>query len=166
MKREISYGSYGLTPAQRKYCITRKDLLAIVRFTRQYRHYLLGRPLVVRTDHNSMTWLLRFKNIQDMLVRWIEELSQFDMKIQHRPGKLQSNADGLSRIPDREQFCESYNTGTILEDLPCKGCNFCKRAKNQRSRYEEDIEYVTPLSLYRITDEPGHWIPGCRRHEK
>ena len=40
-ERVIPYGSYALTPSQRNYCVTRKELLAIVRFTRQFRHYLL-----------------------------------------------------------------------------------------------------------------------------
>ena len=35
-EKVISYGSYSLTPAQRNYCTTRKELLAMVRFTRQF----------------------------------------------------------------------------------------------------------------------------------
>ena len=34
------------------YCTTRKELLAIVCFTRHFRHYLLGRQFVIRTDHS------------------------------------------------------------------------------------------------------------------
>ena len=41
-ERPIAFGRYVLTPAQRRYCTTRKELLALVRFTRQYRQYLLG----------------------------------------------------------------------------------------------------------------------------
>ncbi len=44
-ERVIAYGSFALSKEQRKYCTTRKELLAVIRFTRQYRHYLLGRPL-------------------------------------------------------------------------------------------------------------------------
>ena len=83
----ISYGSLSLTAAQRKYCTTRKELLAIVRFTRQYRHYLLGRKFVVRTDHSSLAWLMRFKYLKGQLARWREELAQYDMEIIHRVGK-------------------------------------------------------------------------------
>ena len=61
IERVISYGSFSLSAEQRKYCTTRKELLAVVRFTRQFRHYLLGRSFTIRTDHNSLTWLLRFK---------------------------------------------------------------------------------------------------------
>ena len=49
-ERVISYGSFSLTPAQRNYCTTRKELLAVLRFTREYRHYLLGRRFIVHTD--------------------------------------------------------------------------------------------------------------------
>ena len=41
-----------------------------------------------------------FKNIEGQLARWMEELSQFDMSVVHRAGKLHANADALSRIPD------------------------------------------------------------------
>ena len=46
-ERVIAYRSYSLTPEQINYCTTRKDLLALVRFTRQFRHYLLGRQFLV-----------------------------------------------------------------------------------------------------------------------
>ncbi len=103
-ERVISYGSRILTPAQRKYCTTRKELLALVAFTRQYRTYLLGRQFIVRTDHNSLTWLLRFKNIEGQLARWIEELAQYNMQIQHRQGSKHGNADGLSRPAEDQDF--------------------------------------------------------------
>ena len=63
-EKVICYGSFSLTPAHRKYCTTRKELLAVVRFAEQYKHYLLGGHFYVRTDHNSLAWLMRFKNIE------------------------------------------------------------------------------------------------------
>ena len=86
-ERVISYGSYILTPSQRNYCTTKKELLAIVRFTRQFKHYLLGRRFYVRTDHSCLHWLMGFKNPTGMLARWLGELSQYDMVVIHRKGK-------------------------------------------------------------------------------
>ena len=68
----IGFASKVLTPAQRKYCTTRKELLAVISFTRQYRQYLLGNTFLLRSDHNSLSWLLNFKNIEGQLARWIE----------------------------------------------------------------------------------------------
>jgi hypothetical protein len=62
--------------------------------------FLLGRNFILRTDHNSLTWLLSLKNIEDQLARWIEELSQYNIIIQHRSGSKHTNADALSRVPD------------------------------------------------------------------
>ena len=80
-ERPVAYGSLGLDKSQRRYCTTRKELLAVVLFTRMFRHYLLGRQFLVRTDHNSLTWLLNFKSPQGQLARWLEELSQYNMVV-------------------------------------------------------------------------------------
>ena len=153
VERTISYASKVLTPTQRKYCATRKELLAIVCFSRHFRHYLLGRNFVIRTDHNSLTWLLNFKNIEGQLSRWIEELSQYSMIIQHRSEKNHSNADGLSRIPDDLDACSNYRAGVSLNDLPCGGCEFCTRARKQWATFEEEVDFVVPLVIRRLRKE-------------
>ena len=59
-ERVVANGSFVLSTAQRNYCVTRRELLAIVVFTKHFRHYLLGNKFTVRTDHNSLIWLMRF----------------------------------------------------------------------------------------------------------
>ena len=71
----------------------------MVRFTRKYRHYLLGRKSIVRTKQLSLIRLLRFRCAQEQLARWLEGLSHYDMVIQYRPGRRHCNADALSRLP-------------------------------------------------------------------
>ena len=51
---------------------------------------------MVHTDHSSLTWLMRFCHVEGMLAQWLEELSQYDMVIQHRKGVQHGNADPLS----------------------------------------------------------------------
>lgn len=96
-EKVISYAGSHLTPAQQRYCVTRRELLAVVKYTRQFRHLLLGRKFLLRTDHSSLTWLFRFKHPEGQLARWLEELSQYDFKIEHRTGRQHANADALSR---------------------------------------------------------------------
>ncbi|VDI51821.1 Hypothetical predicted protein [Mytilus galloprovincialis] len=58
------------------------------------------------TDHGSLTWLYRFREPDGQISRWIQQISAYDFKIVHRPGKKHSNADALSRIKIKEQdFC-------------------------------------------------------------
>ena len=52
--RPICFASHVLMVQHRKYCTTRKELLAVVKFCRQFRHYLLGRFFIIRTDHKSL----------------------------------------------------------------------------------------------------------------
>ena len=145
VERCIAYCSLSLDAEQRKYCTTRKELLAVVRATRQFRHYLLGRPFTVRTDHSSLRWLLNFKNLNGQLARWMEELSQFEMTIVHRPGSKHENADFLSRIPD-EAYCPHSSGAVTPTDLPCGGCKFCLKIHQNWSQFIEDVDYATTLA--------------------
>ena len=148
-ERVIAYASYSLTPQQRKYCTTRKELLAVVRFTNHFRHYLLGKKFTVRTDHNSLVWLMNFKNVEGQLARWLEELSRFSMKIIHRAGKKHDNADALSRRPVEDR-CLHYTSQANLATLPCRGCNYCQRHQRNWGEFEEQVDNITGLS----TDTP------------
>ncbi|CAC5368542.1 unnamed protein product [Mytilus coruscus] len=98
----IAYGSRTLSKTERKYCVTRKELLAVVNFVKHFRHFLYGRTFVVRTDHSSLQWLMNFKNAEGQLARWLEVLSSYNMKIKHRPGNQHRNADALSRMPCKQ----------------------------------------------------------------
>ena len=153
-ERVISYASVQLEPAHRRYCVTRRELLAVVRFTRMFRHYLLGRKFILRTDHNSLTWLFRFKAPQGQLARWLEELCQYDLTIEHRAGAKHGNADALSRMDtDDPSVCDCYRAGGELDQLPCQGCSHCRKVHEQWSRFDEEVDYVVPLAVRRAEQE-------------
>ena len=95
----IAYASRVLTKAERKYCVTRKELLAVVTFVHHFRHYLLGQQFTLRTDHGSLTWLKNFKHPEGQLARWLERLEEYNFTVIHRPGRKHCNADALSRLP-------------------------------------------------------------------
>lgn len=96
--RVIAYASRVLTKAERQYCATRRELLALVWSVRQFRAYLWGRKFVVRTDHSALRWLRSFKDPQGQVARWLEILAEFDFDVIHRPGLRHGNADALSRV--------------------------------------------------------------------
>ena len=122
IERVCAYASRTLSKSERKYCVTRKELLAVVHFVKHFRHYLYGRQFLVRTDHSSLRWLMQFKNPQNQLARWLEILSEFDFQIQHRPGRQHSNADALSRIPCRQ--C-GFHTDWEKETCFCQPSDKC-----------------------------------------
>ena len=75
---------------------------------------------------------MHFKDIEEQLARWLEELSQFDMVIQHCPGCKHSNADVLSLIP-QEEYCTCYEAGVDISSFPCGSCKYCASMQEQWS---------------------------------
>ncbi|GBM88649.1 Retrovirus-related Pol polyprotein from transposon 297 [Araneus ventricosus] len=55
----IAYFSKSLGKKERNYCVTRKELLAIVKSIEH--HYFYGRKFLLLTDHASLRWLLNFR---------------------------------------------------------------------------------------------------------
>src|SRR5260221_5894826 len=94
--RVIAYASRMCSKPERNYCVTRKELLAVVYFTRNFRQYLLGRHFVIRTDHSALQWLKKTPEPIGQQARWLEQLESFDYEIVHRKGVLHGNADALS----------------------------------------------------------------------
>ena len=102
-ERVVAYGNCLLMKPERRYCVTRRELLAVVTFVRQYRSYLTGRQFLLRTDHGSLTWLRNFREPEGQLARWLERLQELDFEIVHRQGKWHTNADALSRLPCQQR---------------------------------------------------------------
>ena len=98
----IAYGSRLLTKTERKYCVTRRELLAVIVFTKHFRPYLLGRHFTLRTDHGSLQWLYNFHEPESQLACWLESLQELNFTIVHRKGKVHNNADTLSRMPSQQ----------------------------------------------------------------
>ena len=74
----ISYASRSLTKPEKKYCATRKEMLALVWAVGQFPPYLLGRPFTVRTDHSALQWLYSFKEPDGQVARWLESLAEYE----------------------------------------------------------------------------------------
>ena len=96
-ERVVSYYSKMYSSEESNYCVTRQELLAIIKAVRHFRPQLYGRRFLVRTDHASLVWLLQNPAPTGQLARWLETLSEYNFRIQHRKGRKHNNADGLSR---------------------------------------------------------------------
>ena len=95
----VAYGSRLLTKPERNYCVTRKELLAVVTFVTHFRTYLLGHTFTLRTDHGPLTWLYSMKEPEGQVARWLEKLQEYNFEIVHRKWLRHINADALSRLP-------------------------------------------------------------------
>ena len=93
----IAYASRALIAAERVYCTTREELLAIIYGLKQFRHYLLVNPFIPRTDHAALTSLLKAAEPVGQQARWLDLIAEYNFKVIHRPGVQHGNADSLSR---------------------------------------------------------------------
>ena len=111
----IAYASRSLRLSQRRYCTTRREMLAAVVMCTHFRSYLRGSQFTLRTDHSSLRWLQKFKNEDGMLARWYLLLGQFSVTFEYRPGALHNNADGMSRQCGQ---CKRPDCPVSAADLP------------------------------------------------
>jgi hypothetical protein len=107
----VAYFARTFSKTEKKYCVTRRELLACVKAMKHFHPYLMGAPFTVRTDHSSLVWLCHFKELDGQLARWLETLAQYDFEIVYRKGNKHGNADGLSR-------------------RSCKDCKYCEKVEH------------------------------------
>lgn len=138
----ISYESMLLNKAEKHYCVTDKELLAVRYFIEYYRQYLLGRKFSVRTDHQALIWLFSMKEPEGRVARWLEILSPFDFYVEYQPGPKHSNADCMSRCNNpRDCKCNETDNVEYLRCDPCKKCQ--KRAIDMESSLKSMSSYLS-----------------------
>ena len=101
--RVIAYASRSLTNAEKNYHLHAGKLKFLAlkwAITDQFRDYLYYAPeFTVFTDNNPLTYVLTSARLNATGLRWIGELADFNFNIRYRPGKLNGDADALSRMP-------------------------------------------------------------------
>lgn len=95
------------------------ELHAITSAVRKWRHYLLGYPFIIITDHKSLKDLMSQVLQTPEQQHYLSKLLGFDYSIQYRPGSRNVPVDALSRLPvtDITHFSLSVVNFEILEQL-------------------------------------------------
>ena len=114
----------------------------MIKSVKHFRPYIYGWPFKLMTDHASLAWLCRRHEPSCQVARWLEILSEFQYRLEHRAGTKHGNADGLSRRP-----C-----------LECKQCASIEQRDGGPTRKEmlEELESQSvPLSVRPTSPAPG-----------
>ncbi|UYV73051.1 hypothetical protein LAZ67_10001674, partial [Cordylochernes scorpioides] len=108
------YFSRTLRPHEKNYSISELECLAIVESVEKFRIYLMGRKFTIFSDHHALQWLKTIKNPSGRLFRWSLRLSSYEYEVRYIKGKLQYEADLLSRNP----FCGFLDATLIKTHQP------------------------------------------------
>ena len=98
-ERVIAYASRTLNRAERNYDAHKLEFLALKwAVTDRFHEYLYGGMFDVFTDNNPLTYILTTAKLDAMGHRWVASLGSYNFNLHYKPGKLNSDADALSRI--------------------------------------------------------------------
>eukprot|EP00731_Ephydatia_muelleri_P026537 Em0018g637a len=152
VERVIAFASRSLSKAERKYCATRREMLALVWAIKHFHPYLYGRRFTVRTDHASLRWLQSFHEPEGQVARWLECLSEYDFEVVHRPGTKHTNADALSHMPCPQCQLSFPQVCTMQSDiwLPCWTLDELAEEQRQDSSIGQVIQWMENDSIPRV----------------
>lgn len=98
-QQPIAYMSRALGPSKRAWSTYAREMLAIVIAIQTWRPYLLGRHFIIQTDQQSLKHLLEQRELTPEQQKWVAKLVGYDYEILYKPGRTNSVADALSRVP-------------------------------------------------------------------
>jgi hypothetical protein len=98
-RHPLAYESRKLRGPELLYSIYDKEMLAIMHALAKFRQYLVGARFVVKSDHNSLKYLLEQKDLNERQQKWVSRIQAYDFDIEFVKGKNNVVADALSRRP-------------------------------------------------------------------
>lgn len=122
-ERLIAAAGRKCTPYEANYSSWKGEMSALVYGLKKYEHLLRYRKFLVLTDASALRHLKTLKQVRGITARWLEFMQDFEFEVIHKPGKLNVNADCLSRAghldePDPEVVREQEElVGAVSDQL-------------------------------------------------
>jgi len=109
-----------------------KELFALVTAVQKWRPYLLGRPFVVKTDQQSLKYLLEQKVGTPFQQKWLTKLLGFDFWVEYKKGVDNKVADALSRREGWENEAALFSISLPVADW----------VENLKLQYHHDLDLM------------------------
>jgi len=150
--KPVAFSSCSLNETETQYAQIEKEALALVWSCEKFSDYVLGKPILLETDHKPLVPLLGNKRLDSLPPRVLcfrLRLMRFQYSINHVPGKTLYMADTLSRaplstttdeitsnaerfmqsvisaIPASKDYLDSYRTAQLQDPTCSKLIEFC-----------------------------------------
>jgi len=92
-EKVIAYAGRALNKNELNYCAFRKELLAVVYYTKHFKQYLL------EIGQFRSTMAEKDPEPSGQNAQWLQQMEEFSFHVSHRKGTSHANADALSRHP-------------------------------------------------------------------
>ncbi|KAF4619214.1 hypothetical protein D9613_005608 [Agrocybe pediades] len=144
VERVIAYWSRSLKPAERNYSATEREALGAKEALVKFQPFIEGEIITLVTDHAALQWARVYENANRRLAAWGAVFAAYPgLKIVHRPGRVHSNVDPLSRMPRIPPHSSPIqdDSVTIVQD----------EAKREKAQEAEDRGTFKPASKAAFT---------------
>ncbi|KAJ3474331.1 hypothetical protein NLI96_g12517 [Meripilus lineatus] len=130
VERVITYWSRTFKPAETRYSATEREALAAKEGLVKFLPIIEGEEVTLVTDHAALQWAKTYENANKRLAAWGAIFSAYAplLDIVHRPGRIHSNVDPLSRIP-REPPEHTSPMNDSMKSLELGGATLEEREK-------------------------------------
>ena len=100
---------------EQNYRIHNKEMLAIIRALKEWRHFLEEMTYLVEiwTDHKNLEYFMTAKKLNRCQACWSLHLARFDFLLHHCPGRAMGKPDALLRKADHGNRA-SNNENVVL----------------------------------------------------
>ncbi|CAK9816540.1 Retrovirus-related Pol polyprotein from transposon 17.6 [Anthophora quadrimaculata] len=141
----VAYLSRILTKPEQNYFTTEKECLAVLYAILHFRPYLYGRKFTLVSDHEPLRWIDSIKDPGQRLVRWRLKLRDYDYNFVHKSGKLNTNADALSRNP------------VIVNEIISSDDFTLSTTSDEENEIASEVisQKLFPLSRLKLTETPS-----------
>ena len=156
-ERVLMYGAKSLRRAKKAYSAYHGELFSSCYFMNKYAFFLQLRHFILRIDNNALKYLQTQKNVPTQIIlRFLQTLSEFSFTVVHRTRDLHTNADGMSRCPnappvsDSEDEFDSKGLSALTDQTATQlQCPFCAAQfkDNERFDYHIDTKHVSLTAM-------------------
>ena len=116
-QRVIAYTSRALKRHEENYATHDLELAAVVHALKIWRHYLLGNPVHIYSDHKSLKYIFTQSELNLRQRRWLELIKDYDLEIHYHPGKANVVADALSRKASCHCISATSMHATLCQEM-------------------------------------------------
>ena len=129
-----------------------KELLALVTTVHKWRPYLLGRPFIIKTDHQSLKYILEQRIATPAQQKWLTKLLGYLFVVEYKKGIENKVADALSRRVDPIAIIQSGTSSDCSSSLCLISFPYLSWIDELKASYQSD---PTMLSLLqKLQDNP------------